>query len=434
MKSNKDKHPLVTIVTVVKNGAKNIRQCIESVLGQDYSNIEYIVIDGDSIDGTQAIIEEYAQYIDYYVSEPDRGIADAWNKGICASSGKYIGFLNSDDYYTESFVRKSVCVGETFKNNVVLYGLTYIIDKGVNGVVWNKKYDRDEIKKGFGFKHPSCLVSKGLFEDIGMFDVNIKIACDSDWLLRCAKADVDFVATKGVVVMRKGGVSDKYWKKASYEYLDRLVYHGILDNKKALNTEKVRINILCFVKKMGVAPFVKKAKTQIYYVGVFLINFICRYLPLFARKYVYRMIGYEIGEESFVHADVKFFHIGKIKVGNNSNINRGVYLDNRVGIEIGSSVSISQDVKIYTLGHEINDDVFSVKGDKVIIGDFVVVFSGAMIMPGVTIEQGAVVMPGAIVTKNVGKKEIVGGNPARIIGTRDADPIYKFADNYWFTH
>ena len=96
-KSYKDK-PLISVVTVVYNGEKYLDQTIKSVLNQGYDNVEYIVIDGDSRDSTVDIIRKYEEHIDYWVSEPDAGIYDAMNKGASLCSGKYIAFLNADDW------------------------------------------------------------------------------------------------------------------------------------------------------------------------------------------------------------------------------------------------------------------------------------------------------------------------------------------------
>jgi len=91
--------PLISIVTVVYNGAKHLEQTILSVLKQSYPNVEYLIIDGGSTDGTLEIIRQYEEAIDYWISETDKGIYDAMNKGISLASGDYIVFLNADDWY-----------------------------------------------------------------------------------------------------------------------------------------------------------------------------------------------------------------------------------------------------------------------------------------------------------------------------------------------
>jgi len=91
--------PLITVVTAVYNGEQFLEETIQSVINQTYDNVEYIIIDGGSTDGTVGIIRKYEHVIDYWVSEKDNGIGDAWNKGITLSFGSLIGLLNSDDFY-----------------------------------------------------------------------------------------------------------------------------------------------------------------------------------------------------------------------------------------------------------------------------------------------------------------------------------------------
>lgn len=115
-------------------------------------------------------------------------------------------------------------------------------------------------------------------------------------------------------------------------------------------------------------------------------------------------------------------------------INSGCYLDNRRGIFIGNNVIIAhRPLKIYTLGHEVDDPEFKTKGSSVVLKDYVIVFSNALIMPGVIIEKGAVVLPGSVVTKNIGEMEIVGGNPAVCVKKRKQLHTKKKIIKYWLS-
>jgi len=106
--------PLVSIITVVLNGRKTIEQTILSVRNQSYANIEYIIIDGGSTDGTINIIEKYSEGVDFWISESDNGLYDAMNKGIGYANGELIGLLNSDDYYESDAVSRVI---EAYKSN-----------------------------------------------------------------------------------------------------------------------------------------------------------------------------------------------------------------------------------------------------------------------------------------------------------------------------
>ena len=173
---------------------------------------------------------------------------------------------------------------------------------------------------------------------------------------------------------------------------------------------------------------------QAYYLGLAAINTVHRWLPFALRPLLYRLCRFDIARSATLQGGVRFFHVGRLHIGQGSLVNRGVYLDNRAGITIGRQVSISHDVRIYTLGHDIHDPQFATKGRPVQIDDFAVVFAGAMIMPGVHLGQGAVVMAGAVVTKNVPPMRIVGGNPARDLGPRNGAPAYTFSRRYWCAH
>ena len=119
--------PKISIITVSFNSAKTIKETIESILIQDYNNIEYIIIDGGSSDETIDIVKSYGKKISYFISEKDNGIYDAMNKGIKAATGDIVGILNSDDFYPNSFVLSNVA--KTFKkyNCDAVYGdLVYV--------------------------------------------------------------------------------------------------------------------------------------------------------------------------------------------------------------------------------------------------------------------------------------------------------------------
>lgn len=162
------------------------------------------------------------------------------------------------------------------------------------------------------------------------------------------------------------------------------------------------------------------------------LNLTYNIFPNPLRSFYLSLFKLKIGHNSYIHRDCKFFHVGKLVVGNNCTINFGCYLDNRRGINIGNNVGIAHNTKIYTLGHDYNDPRFPTKGSSVTIHDNAFVFSNVLIMPGVTIGEGAIVLAGSVVTKDVESWTIVGGNPAKPIKKRNPNIKYLLYYPYLF--
>lgn len=177
-----------------------------------------------------------------------------------------------------------------------------------------------------------------------------------------------------------------------------------------------------------------RLSAQLYFLALAFINTVHGWLPFALRPWLYRACGYRIARSATLQGGVRFFHVGRLQVGEGTLVNRGVYLDNRGGITIGRQVSIAHDSRIYTMGHDVHDAQFVTKAQPVQIDDYAVVFAGAMLMPGVHLGRGAVVMAGSVVTRDVPAMRIVGGNPAREIGERRGEPAYVLDRRYWFAH
>jgi acetyltransferase-like isoleucine patch superfamily enzyme len=174
-------------------------------------------------------------------------------------------------------------------------------------------------------------------------------------------------------------------------------------------------------------------KSQRAMIAIAIHNLIYNLLPFFAIKKAYlKLTGVVIGKDSYIHTWVRFTIPKRLKIGDNCTINFGCHLDVRGDLEIGNNVMIGHNCKIYTCGHNIDDENFVTVNGKVIIGDNVVIFPNALIMPGLTIGNNAVVLNGSVVTKDVPEGNIVGGNPARQIRQRKGDPKYKLNYKYWF--
>lgn len=196
----------VSIITVVYNGVKTIEQTIQSVLRQTYKNIEYIVIDGDSTDGTQQMIEKYADNISYYISEKDDGLYYAMNKGIKRATGEIVGIINADDWYAGDAVESMVSF---FMQNDV--GLAYgkilrVLENDTEEIYSNMPLE--SIWYQMPLPHPSVFVRKDLYDKMGGFNVNYRVASDYELMLRFYTEQVKFgYVDKVIAYYREGGFS-----------------------------------------------------------------------------------------------------------------------------------------------------------------------------------------------------------------------------------
>jgi glycosyltransferase involved in cell wall biosynthesis len=205
--------PKVSIITVSFNSSSTIRETIESVLAQDYPNLEYIIVDGDSTDGTQSIIEEYRSRIAVYVSEKDQGLYDAMNKAIGMATGDVVGILNSDDVYADHSILSQVMSHFRSKNIDCVFGDLYYFsgedkDKPLR-YYRGKNFSRWKIRLGITPPHPTFFVRRSVYEKYGAFDLQYRYAADFDLMARFlyVKAISYAYLPVTMVKMRMGGVS-----------------------------------------------------------------------------------------------------------------------------------------------------------------------------------------------------------------------------------
>ncbi|TDE17460.1 glycosyltransferase family 2 protein [Dyadobacter psychrotolerans] len=204
----------VTIITVVYNGRNTISSCIDSVLMQDYDNIEYIIIDGKSSDGTIEVIRSYENRIFRLISEPDKGIYDAMNKGLDLATGDVIGLLNADDFYESKTVISSIV--ETFKAtgaDGVFGDLQYVDAADQSKVTRNWVagiYKKGSFLHGWMPPHPTLFLKKSVYKNFGFFRLDIGSAADYELMLRFIhKAGIKIAYVPRILVkMRAGGVSN----------------------------------------------------------------------------------------------------------------------------------------------------------------------------------------------------------------------------------
>jgi len=205
----------LSIVTVCLNSVETVEDTIKSVLIQDYKDIEYIIVDGGSTDGTIDVIEKYRERMSRFVSEPDKGIYDAMNKGLGLCTGEAVGFLNAGDFYAGEFVISRVAALMSETNVEAVYGdLEYVAsnEPGKRIRRWKSQAYRNGLfEKGWHPPHPAFFVKRQVFEKYGYFNPKFKIAADYELMLRfLRKYGVSSCYIPAVLVkMRIGGKSNK---------------------------------------------------------------------------------------------------------------------------------------------------------------------------------------------------------------------------------
>lgn len=229
----------ISIITVCYNSSSTIKDAINSVLAQDYPNIEYIIVDGNSADGTRDIIQSYGQKITKWISEPDKGIYDAMNKGIAMATGDVVGILNSDDFYFNNEIVSHVAAVFNSEDIDATFADLIFVDPGnLNKVVRtysSRRWNPAKFAWGFMPAHPTVFVKRKYYEQFGLFETDYKIAADYEILIRLLyvhKLKYRYLPIT-MVKMRQGGVSSRGIKSniiLNSEIIRACRKHGIRTN------------------------------------------------------------------------------------------------------------------------------------------------------------------------------------------------------------
>lgn len=232
----------ITIITATYNSCATLRDTIESVLSQTYPDYEHIIIDGKSKDATLDIVREYEPRYQgklRWISEPDKGIYDAMNKGIRMATGDVVGLLNSDDFYTSNDVLEHVAKALSDPNVDAVYGdIHYVNDDDLTHCVRyysSRVFSRGLMRLGFMPAHPSFYCRRAIYEKYGTFDTSLRVAADFENLLRLIF--VNRIRTKYIpedfVTMRTGGASSSGMvshKRILKEHMVAYKQNGVYSN------------------------------------------------------------------------------------------------------------------------------------------------------------------------------------------------------------
>lgn len=208
----------ISVITICFNSAATIVDTVESVLGQTHPEVEYLLVDGASKDATLDKLAPYRERLAGLLSEPDQGIYDAMNKGLRLATGDVVAILNSDDLYAHPEVLSKVAsVFATTGADCVYGDLNYVSATDLQQVVRNWRsgaYQRGQFRQGWHPAHPSFFVRRSVYEQLGLFNLNLRIAADFELMLRvlekhgCPAAYLPEVLVK----MRTGGASNRSWR------------------------------------------------------------------------------------------------------------------------------------------------------------------------------------------------------------------------------
>ena len=242
---------IFSVITVSLNSEKTIRKTIESVIKQDYKEIEYIIIDGDSTDSTLEIINEYSEYISKVISEEDKGIYNAINKGIKLASGKYISVLHSDDTFASDNVISEVKKAfEKNKTDIITTKVNFYNDKKgkFTRLISPVSFKPWKLRFGIMPAHPGIFIKKKIHDNIGLYPEDYIIAADFEFF---SSAFINFKTTYKFlnitsVIMKVGGISTKNYKSYLISTVEIL---------RALKRNKIYSNYLFIISRIPIKFF-----------------------------------------------------------------------------------------------------------------------------------------------------------------------------------
>ena len=411
--------PRVTIITVVRNDKQHIRETILSALAQTGVEVQYLVLDGASTDGTAEIIRSFEGQLAYWHSLPDRGMYDAMNQAIEMADGEWISILNSGDtYVSNTSLADAIALADS--ESSVIFGHSIEVNPE-----WNHEIralpDTSLLRFAPTFRHGSALIGSEVHKT-HPFDLSqenrLGYALDWEMLHRLWQEGYKFqMVDTFIEAYRIEGTSNRPYRNLLYNYRITSREAG---NKLPFLKYLIKNVAIVWLKNSCIYKFSRSLILE------YMVNSVIPHIPFWSWRRCYlRLVGMKIGEGSFIMKHNYFMNANLISIGKHSHINTQCILDGRGGITIGSSVSISHRVNIMTGSHDYKSRNFQGIFKPIVIEDYAWIGVGATILQGVTIGRGSVVCAGAVVTKDVPAYAVVAGVPAQTIGSRPEDIDYQ---------
>jgi glycosyltransferase involved in cell wall biosynthesis len=249
--------PLITVITVVLNGEKTLEETIKSVISQTYPNVEYIIIDGGSTDGTLGIIKKYEDYIDYWVSEPDKGIYDAMNKGVVISFGEWLNMLNSGDLYYNSIVIENIYTKEI---DTDVYGIagSWVCDYGGNMFLYLPNPYKMLERPGWHINHQAFFYRKITHKILGLYSTDYRIGSDHEYYFRLLVNKLKIITHNSILIKYDFNQNLSESIKGKWEdFLIRKKYLGFNLKELIISFFAIlKLNLRKFLEKIGLKSIV----------------------------------------------------------------------------------------------------------------------------------------------------------------------------------
>lgn len=367
----------ISIITVVFNAVGSIEKTIQSVLSQNYQNVEYIVVDGGSTDGTLDIIKKYDKCISQYVSEKDDGIYDAMNKGLKMASGEWINFMNAGDCFSDENVLSRVFAARYDRKIAVVYGNCRLIS-GTNRIGMYAGADASLLREDYFYRHNASFVrtevqKKYMFE-VGRKEFGYALDYRSHYRIYCDGFGFKFVELF-VVDFPVEGASNHHYRT--------LAYHWAVCHDGATGV-RFKIGVFGCVAK---AWLKRNSLTRMLYgIGCVLLNKFGSRVEMWpVRRALYKMMGVRLKEGAYIGTNVTIMFPYRLSVGKHSVIGNGCCLNCTERISIGNDAVVGNGSTISTVA-QVKKDGFC-ETMSVRIGDTVHLEAGSRVGYGETINS-----------------------------------------------